>query len=249
VASAAQTVGIITSTTAMTKNDQKPAGPGADCVGGSGDLLGHAGTVQLRGVLYPVFDPDPHGSPALYNVCLKHQNDYREMEGLGLVRGFCRGRLHLCRSDSPNMASSPLKPEEMSGRNYTRLFLSSLLAALAVVAGCSRNGFQSAHGDIGNFILQEAFVRGVRPKTANNLPSLTGEWSYERDKYDVVIRLAPDKYPAVEAFLASAFGKPQSKSAKAAYFQNLIEYRSTPNGGAIQAMSDTNYTQVIIFHG
>ena len=124
----------------------------------------------------------------------------------------------------------------------TPLFL--LLASF--LCGCSSEHLTAGRGDVGQFILQQAIIRGGSPVTTNGLPAIATHWSYSTDKYGVVIRMARETYPSVEKFLRQAFGKPGLGPEDTSDGGKLGEYRLTSKGGGIQFGCDTNGTWVIV---
>jgi hypothetical protein len=125
-----------------------------------------------------------------------------------------------------------------------RIIFSVLLAAF--FCSCSSEHFTIGRGDVGQFIMQQAIIRGGSPVTTNGLPSLTTKWRYSTDVYGVVIRMPREEYPSVEGFLLQAFGKPGFGPEDTSDGGRLGEYRLTAKGGGIQFMSGTNWTQVIV---
>jgi hypothetical protein len=127
-----------------------------------------------------------------------------------------------------------------------RVHASFFIPLAALFCGCSSDHFKAGHGDIGQFILRQAIVRGGSPVTTNNLPPIVGEWRYSTDKYGVVIRMSREQYPSVEAFLRQAFGEPRFGPIESRDGGRLGEYRLTSKGGGIQFVCDTNCTQITI---
>jgi len=125
-----------------------------------------------------------------------------------------------------------------------RTSFSVLLAAF--LCGCSSEHFTTGRGDVGQFILQQAIIRGGSPVTTNGLPAITTEWRYSTDTYGVVIRMPREEYPLVEDFLGQAFGKPGFGPKDKPDGGRLGEYRLTSKGGGIQFSCDTNRTEVIV---
>jgi len=135
--------------------------------------------------------------------------------------------------------------------------ISLFVLVAAVFCGCAGDHFKTGRGDVGPFILQQAVARGGSPDT-NSLPPISGAWRYSEDKYGVVIRMSPEQFPAIEAFLHNAFGEPKINPAETPEGFKLGVYRLSSKGGAIQFSCDTNQTQIIvlrpmsteeIFHG
>ena len=118
--------------------------------------------------------------------------------------------------------------------------------AVGLACGCTTEHFTSGRGDVGQFILQQAIIRGGSPVTTNGLPVIATKWRYSTDKYGVVIRMPREEYPSIEDFLRQAFGKPQFGPVDSAGGGRLGEYRLTSKGGGIQFVSNTNLTQVIV---
>jgi hypothetical protein len=127
-------------------------------------------------------------------------------------------------------------------RVHTPFFV--LLAAF--LCGCSSEHFTAGRGDVGQFIMQQAIMRGGSPVTTNGLPAIATKWRYRTDKYGVMIRMPREQYAAVEEFLRQAFGKPGFGPVVSPDGGGLGEYRLTAKGGGIQFVSDTNWTQVTI---
>ncbi len=125
---------------------------------------------------------------------------------------------------------------------FHTLFFALVVAALF---GCASDHFTTGRGDVGQFILQQAIVRGGSPVTTN-LPPIDGAWRYATDQYGVVIRMSREEFPSVEQYLRQAFGKPGFGPTDTSDGGKLGEYRLTPKGGGIQFVSHTNWTQVTI---
>ena len=53
---------------------------------------------------------------------------------------------------------------------------------------------------------------GGHPFATNELASVGGEWRYVQDEYGVGILLPASQFPAVDAYLRSAFGPPSSQA-------------------------------------
>ena len=120
----------------------------------------------------------------------------------------------------------------------------SLIVLLAVfICGCSSEHFKTGRGDVGQFILQQAIIRGGSPVDTNALPAISTRWRYSTDKYGVVVRMPREEFGSVEDFLRQAFGKPTIEPTETS---KLGVYRLSSKGGAIQFVSDTNWTQVIV---
>jgi hypothetical protein len=115
----------------------------------------------------------------------------------------------------------------------------------AFLCGCSSDHFAAGHGDVGQFILQQAISRGGSPAT-NSLPAIFGRWRYSEDKDGVVIRMSREQYSAVETFLRQAFGEPKIEPTETTDGGKLGVYRLSSKGGGIQFGYDSKQTQIII---
>lgn len=130
----------------------------------------------------------------------------------------------------------------LSGR---RIQASLLFVLIICLGGCAPDHFSKGHGDVGQFILQQADVRGGLSISTNGLTPISDEWRYSTDDQGVVIQMAADKYPAIESLLRQTFGEPK-------FFGDTEDggklggYRLTPKGGAIQFGYNAKRTQVII---
>ena len=101
--------------------------------------------------------------------------------------------------------------------------------------GCATEHYTTGHGDIGQFILQQAIRHGGVPTTTNGLPVVTSRWRYLEDEHGMQIHLPPHDYPSLEAFLDQAFagkaqfgpsGSPESRT-------RIHEYRMAQKGGHV----------------
>jgi hypothetical protein len=117
---------------------------------------------------------------------------------------------------------------------------------IALICGCARDHFTVGNGDVGQFILQQAIVRGGTPITTNSLPVISGRWRYSEDKDGVVIRMSRAQYPAVEAFLRQTFGEPKLGPVDTVDGGKLGVYRLSSKGGGIQFGYDAKQTQIIV---
>ena len=126
-----------------------------------------------------------------------------------------------------------------------RVCTSFFILLAASLWGCSSEHFTSGRGDVGQFILQQAAVRGGSP-TTNSLPGISGRWRYSEDKDGVIIRMSREQFPAVEAFLRQAFGAPEIEPTETSNGSKLGAYRLSPKGGAIQFTCDAKQTQIIV---
>jgi hypothetical protein len=122
-----------------------------------------------------------------------------------------------------------------------------LVSALAMI-GCATEHYTTGHGDIGQFILQQAIRHGGVPTTTNGLPVVTSRWRYLEDEHGMQIHLPPHDYPSLEAFLDQAFagkaqfgpsGSPESRT-------RIHEYRMAQKGGGIQLSEQDSDTLVLI---
>jgi hypothetical protein len=116
----------------------------------------------------------------------------------------------------------------------------------ALFCGCHNVHFKACHGDIAQFIVQQAAVRGRQPAATNQLPVISCSWSYCEDKYGVIIRLPLDDYDAVEGLLHQAFGEPAFGPHDTKTGARIGVYRPTPSTGSIQFLRDSAGAQVII---
>src|ERR1035441_4571632 len=93
-----------------------------------------------------------------------------------------------------------------------RLLTSIFLLAVALGWGCARGHLTTGHGDVGQFILHKAVAYGGIPASTNALPPISEHWSYSQPEGEgsVLIHMAPELYPATQAFLLQAFGPPRS---------------------------------------
>lgn len=121
-----------------------------------------------------------------------------------------------------------------------------LIFAFAALCGCSGDHFATGRGDPGGFILKQAIARGGSLVTTNALPRIVGGWRYSEDKDGVVILLAREQYPAVEAFLHEAFGELKMKPSQTSDGGKLGAYRLSSKGGAIQFGYNAKETHVIV---
>ena len=121
-----------------------------------------------------------------------------------------------------------------------------LMLGVVILCGCVSNHYKRGSGDAGQFIVQQAIIRGGTPITTNNLPLVGGKWSYSEDQYGVVIHLPREKFLAVESLLSVAFGQPMTKLSNTNNGVRFGAYRLTAKGGGIQFFCDEKETQVII---
>jgi hypothetical protein len=106
--------------------------------------------------------------------------------------------------------------------------------------------FKAGRGDVGQFIVQQAITRSGLSTTTNGLPAVSGRWRYSEDEFGVVVRMAREQYPAVEALLRQAFGEPKFGPDDTIDGGKLGGYRLTPKGGGIQFGYDAKRTEVIV---
>ena len=137
---------------------------------------------------------------------------------------------------------------QVVGQHESAMGFHTAFMALGVVliCGCSGDIFRAGRGDAGAYIVKQAIARGGSLVTTNALPCLAGNWRYSEDKNGVVIRLAREQYPAVEAFLRQAFGAPKLEPSETSDGGKLGVYRLSSKGGGIQFGYNTNETQVIV---
>ena len=109
------------------------------------------------------------------------------------------------------------------------------------LCGCSSDHFTAGHGDVGQFILQQAIVCGGTP-TTNSLPVISGRWRYSDGKAIVVIQMSGEQYPAVEPFLRQAFGEPTVTADDG----KLQVYRLSSKGGAVQLSYNAKQTYISV---
>jgi len=126
-----------------------------------------------------------------------------------------------------------------------RVQASFLFLLIGLLCGCAQDHFKKGHGDVGQFIIQQADVRGGLSISMNEFPPIPGRWRFSEDQQGVVIETAPDQYPAIESLLRQTFGQPKFLS-DTTDGGKLGGYRLTPMGGAIQFGYDAKRTQVII---
>jgi hypothetical protein len=126
-----------------------------------------------------------------------------------------------------------------------RIQASFLFVLIGMLSGCAHDHFTKGHGDVGQFIVQQADVRSGLTVSTNGLPPIPGRWRYSEDEQGVVIQMAPDQYPAIESLLRQAFGEPKFLG-DTTDGGKLGGYRLTPKGGAIQFGYDAECTHVII---
>ncbi|HTD87435.1 MAG TPA: hypothetical protein VK850_12730, partial [Candidatus Binatia bacterium] len=69
---------------------------------------------------------------------------------------------------------------------------------------------------------------------------------YATDKSGIIIRLSRNEYPAVEALLLHALGRPQVGPVNTHEGTIASGYRLTPNGATLQFGRDRNWTLVIV---
>jgi hypothetical protein len=122
------------------------------------------------------------------------------------------------------------------------MFVSVLIG---VLCGCSQDRFKKGSGDVGQFIIQQANIRGGLCLSTNGLPPILGRWSYSEDEQGIIIQTAPNQYPAIESLLRQTFGEPRFLG-DTTDGGKLGGYRLTTKGGAIQFGYNPERTQVII---
>lgn len=128
-----------------------------------------------------------------------------------------------------------------------RFDISFIIGLVAICCGCATDGYKSGRGDAGQFILKKAVAFGGLPVSTNGLPVVSDRWTSSEDQFGVDIRMMPEQYLAVVAFLRQAFGQPKfgptvSEDGKA----GGGGYRLTPKGGGILFRYDTDIAEVTI---
>lgn len=126
-----------------------------------------------------------------------------------------------------------------------RIQASSIFVLMGLLCGCAKDDFKEGHGDVGQFIIQQANVRADLSISTNGLPPISDRWRYSADEQGVTIQMSPDKYPAIESLLRQTFGEPRFLG-DTTDGGKLGGYRLTPKGGGIQFGYDAERTQVII---
>ena len=124
-----------------------------------------------------------------------------------------------------------------------------IFALIAVITcGCATEHFTTSHGDVGQFVLQQAISYGGSPTTTNGLPVVTSHWRYTEDAHGMQIYLPPGDYSGVESFLNLAFvGKPQfGPKVSDDGSTRIHEYRMSSKGGGVQLTGHDTDTLVII---
>ena len=122
---------------------------------------------------------------------------------------------------------------------------SFVFVLIGLLCGCTQDHFTKGHGDVGQFIIQQADVRAGLSISTNGLPPISDRWHYSEDEQGVVIQTASDKYPAIESLLRQTFGEPKFLG-DTTDGGKLGGYRLTSKGGAIQFGYNAKRTQVII---
>ena len=128
-----------------------------------------------------------------------------------------------------------------------RVYALILVSALAMI-GCATEHYTTRHGDVGQFILQQAISYGGVPTTTNGLPVVTSRWRYLEDEHGMQIHLPSHDYSSIEAFLDQAFaGKPQfGPSGSAESRTRIHEYRISQKGGGVQLSEQNSDTLVLV---
>src|SRR5437762_710021 len=93
-----------------------------------------------------------------------------------------------------------------------RTLLLLAVVCLSLVLGCRHSRYTVGHGDAGQFMLQHAVAYGGHPVKTNELPRLAGDWRYIEDKHGLGLLFPLSRYPEVEEFLTSAFGRQPNKA-------------------------------------
>jgi hypothetical protein len=120
--------------------------------------------------------------------------------------------------------------------------------AIALACGCATEHFTKSHGDVGQFILQQAISYGGSPTTTNGLPVVASHWRYLEDAHGMQIHLPSKAYPDVEAFLNQAFAgvRQFGPTGSAEDRTRFHEYRMSAKGGGIQLAEQDSETVVIV---
>jgi hypothetical protein len=124
--------------------------------------------------------------------------------------------------------------------------LITLLACAVMLSGCAHGKFTKGRGDVSEFIVHQAMIRGGQPITTNDLPVLAESWKYFEDEKGVVVCLKRQSCDKVKALLLHAFGNPTHASKNTEDGTEWIAYRLTAKGGGIQIACIDDVTQVII---
>jgi len=127
-----------------------------------------------------------------------------------------------------------------------RIFTILFVLSVTLFCGCASEHFVAGRGDAGQFILQQAILRGGNPTTTNNLPAIDTAWGYLTNNCGVVVRLPRQDFSSVELFLYQSFGEPEfgppnANGARAG------KYKFAGKDGGIQFSCDINWTRVTIF--
>lgn len=145
---------------------------------------------------------------------------------------------------NPNASISKLiRPRRL------KLHVTCFCVALVIISGCAhRNGpsFRAGVGDVGHFIVEQAVLRGAEPITTHALPAVPGSWRYAADNSGVIVRLSRTEYPALEALLQQAFGRPHFGPVDTATGGRIGAYRISRKGAAIHFGRGADYTEVIV---
>ena len=159
------------------------------------------------------------------------------------------------------MISTALQKSRVHGLVQSQSYINSWAAssimrfhtfifALAVVlaCGCSTEHFTKSHGDVGQFILQQAIRYGGNLTITNGLPVVTSQWRYLEDAHGMQIRLPPRDYSKIEAYLNQAFAGSRQFGPKTSEDNDfwIHEYRMSPKGGGVQLSGDSHKTLVVI---
>jgi hypothetical protein len=71
-----------------------------------------------------------------------------------------------------------------------RIYTFILALTTVLPFGCATAQYTKAHGDVGQFILQQAVDYGGIPSVTNGLPVVASSWRYKEDAYGMVISLS-----------------------------------------------------------
>jgi hypothetical protein len=95
-------------------------------------------------------------------------------------------------------------------RSSTTLAVAILIL---ITGGCQERSPSptAGKGDVRQFILAQSVALGGRPAHTNDLPPLTSEWTFQRDKLGMYISLPREEFSAVDIFLRHVFGPPSTE--------------------------------------
>ncbi len=133
------------------------------------------------------------------------------------------------------------------------IFVGTLFLA---ACGCTDRGkqvYQSANGDLGDFIVKSAPQLGVHLVTSNGLPSVPAKWCHRATSDTLEVIVEGDCYPQLHAFLTNAVGPLQGHPVTNRLQANeyLESYYGTNVGATVCCRSDVveggkRYTSFVI---